>query len=53
MGVCDVAHVSEIEKVIVVTELEAGFVCCVGGEGAGDYLRVAFAEDGGGADGAG
>lgn len=53
MGVRDVAHVGEVEEVVVVAELEAGFVGCVGGEGAWDQLDVAFAEDCCWADGAG
>jgi hypothetical protein len=53
VGVCDVLDVGEVEEVVVVAELEAGFVGCVGGEGPRDQLHVTFAEDGGGADGAG
>jgi len=48
-----VPDVGEVEEVVIVAELEAGFVGSVGGERAGDHLHVAFAEDGGGADGAG
>ncbi len=54
MRVCDVEHVGEVKEVVVLAELEAGFVGWeVGGERAGDGLHVAFAEDGGGAEGAG
>lgn len=53
MGVCDVAHIGEVEEVVVVAELETRFVGCVSRQCAGDDLHVAFAEDGGGADGAG
>lgn len=50
---CDVAHVGEVEEVLVVAELEAGLVLRVSGQTAGDRLHVAFAKDGGGADGTG
>jgi hypothetical protein len=53
VGVRDVAHVGEVEEVVVVAELEAGFVGCVRGEGARDELYVAFAEYSCWADGTG
>lgn len=48
-----VADVCEIEEVVVVADLEFGLAFAVGGYHFGEKLDVAFAEDAGGADGAG
>lgn len=49
----DVAHVGEVEEVVVRAELEFGLALLVGGEHVCGDLGVAFAEDAGGAEGQG
>jgi hypothetical protein len=53
MCVCDVQDVGEVEEVGVFAELETGAVCVVDVEYWREDLDVAFAEDAGGAEGAG
>lgn len=50
MCMCYVFHVGEIEKVIVVAKLEAGFAIVEDFDHGRENLDVAWAEDGGRAD---
>lgn len=51
VAVGSVASVGEVEKVVVVSELDSGLALVVGTQETGKGLDVALAEDGGGSDG--
>lgn len=53
VGVGDVCVVGEVEEVAVRAELEFGAAAVVGFDHAGEDGDVAYADDAGGADGAG
>lgn len=53
VGVGDVTDIGEVEKVVIVADLDVGLAVAVGSEHAGDELGVTFAKDACWADGGG